>query len=317
MGEHEGHEHEHHHEHHHHPGEALQSGSSTKLGISILLTTLTLVAEVVAGVLTGSLALLSDAAHVFMDIFALALSYGAVKLAAKKANERHSYGFHRMKVIAAFINGSSLVVIAIEIFRESIERFIHPEAVLAGPMLIVAGIGLAVNILVAFVLGHHDHDDLNTRSAFFHVIGDALSSVGVIIAGIVMLLTGWNRIDALISAMIGFVLLFGAWNILKEAVHILNEGTPDAVDVKTLSAGLVTINGVRSIHDLHVWMVGPDFTVLTAHVVLDDRPISETQPVVDEMRHLLSERFDIHHTTLQFECESCKQCEDHTEGDLS
>lgn len=309
--------HDHHHDgaHDHHDHRMTDTDNSGKLGISIVLTTLTLVAEVIAGVLTGSLALLSDAAHVFMDIFALALSFGAIKLSKRKASERHSYGFHRMKVIAAFINGSSLVVIALEIFRESIARFLHPTDVLAGPMLIVAVIGLVVNMLVALVLGHHDHDDLNTRSAFFHVVGDALSSVGVIIAGVVMLLTGWNRIDALISALIGVVLLFGAWNVLKEAVHILNEGTPDSVDALKLSGELANIEGVRSVHDLHVWSVSPGFEVLTAHAVLDDRLISETQSVMDKMKTVLAHEYDIRHTTIQIECESCKQCEEETKGE--
>lgn len=164
--------------HVHHPAHAVMVAADGAEGgrfvIAILVTSLTLAAEIVGGIMTGSLALLSDAAHVFLDVLALALSYGAVRLSSRAPSEKHSFGFHRMKVIAAFINGVTLVVVALEIFREAINRFGHPEPVIAGPMLIVAVIGLAANLVVALVLGHHDHDDLNTRAAFLHVLGDAL-----------------------------------------------------------------------------------------------------------------------------------------------
>mgnify|MGYP001402751039 CR=1 FL=1 len=175
----------------------IHHGIESRFLLSIGLTGLIFFAELVGGFLTRSLALLSDAAHVFLDVFALALSYIAIRLASLPPNERHTYGYHRLRVVAALVNGATLLVVAFEIFREAIGRFSNPEPVLAGPMLVVAVIGLLVNLIVALVLRGHDHEDLNVRSAFLHVLGDALASVGVIVAGVVILLTGWTLVDPL------------------------------------------------------------------------------------------------------------------------
>ncbi|MCX7024288.1 MAG: cation diffusion facilitator family transporter [Spirochaetes bacterium] len=279
-----------------------------KFVLSILVTSLTLVAETVGGILTGSLALLSDAAHVFLDILALALSYGAVRLASRAPSEKHTYGFHRMKVIAAFINGATLVIVAIEIFREAIKRFGHPEPVIAGPMLIVAVIGLAANLIVALVLGHHEHDDLNTRAAFLHVLGDALSSVGVMAAGFIILFTGWTWVDPAVGILIGVIILSGAWRVLKEATHILNEGAPDDASVGDVSSAMAAVEGVLEVHDVHVWTVGPGYKVLSAHVLVSDLALSETEAIMREMKEVLAHRFGLEHTTIQFECANCGQC---------
>jgi len=278
-----------------------------KFVLSILITSLTLIAELVGGILTGSLALLSDAAHVFLDILALALSYGAVRLAAQAPSEKHTYGFHRMKVIAAFVNGVTLIVVAIEIFREATVRFGHPEPVVAGPMLVVAVIGLAANLIVALLLGHHERDDINTRAAFLHVLGDALSSIGVIAAGIVILLTGWSWVDPLMSVLIGLIILSSAWRVLKEAIHILNEGAPDDAGVSEVSRAIAAVAGVLEVHDVHVWTVGPGYKVLSAHVLLSDRPLSEAEAIMREMKEALARRFALEHTTIQFECANCGQ----------
>ncbi|WP_304222422.1 cation diffusion facilitator family transporter [Gracilinema caldarium] len=298
---------QHDHDDNDHVHEHILEGSGGKLLASILITTLTLVAELVGGILTGSLALLSDAAHVFMDIFALALSYGAVRLAQKAPSAYHSFGFRRMKVIAAFVNGTTLLVIAIEIFREAYSRLFTSEHVLAGPMLIIAIIGLAANLLVALVLGGHDHDDLNARSAFLHVLGDALSSVGVIVAGIIILFTGWYWVDTIASVLIGIVILTGAFKILKETVHILNEGAPAGSSAKAVEQGLLKIPGILSAHDIHVWTIEPGYTVLSAHVLLEDQLVSNTRPVLELLKRTLDKEFSINHVTIQFECVNCGQ----------
>lgn len=296
---------------HAHPHGMQGFSSDGKIGarflLSLALTTLVLVGEVIGGLLTGSLALLSDAAHVFLDLFALGLAYGAIRLAARAASDRHTYGFHRMKVIAAFVNGGSLLVVAVEIFREAVSRFRHPEPVLAGPMLVVAAVGLAANLLVAFVLRRHDHDDINTRAAFFHVLGDALSSVGVIAAAIVLFLTGWTWIDPLMSVLIGIVILAGSGRVLRQAVHILNEGVPEGVHLPELSIAMRSVPAVADVHDLHVWTVGPGYPVLSAHVVLADQALSGADGIMCELKDLLSRRFGIDHTTIQFECADCGQ----------
>lgn len=302
--------HEHKHElDHEHSMESIHEheGSGGKLLVSLLITTLTLVAEVVGGILTGSLALLSDAAHVFMDIFALALSYGAVRLSQKAPSARHSFGFRRMKVIAAFINGSTLLVVAIEIFREAYSRFFTSEHILALPMLIIAGIGLGANLLVALVLGGHDHEDLNARSAFLHVIGDALSSVGVIVAGVIILFTGWYWVDTLASVLIGLVILSGAWRVLKETIHILNEGAPEGSSSDAVEQDMKKIPGVISVHDVHVWTIDPGFSVLSAHALIEDQLVSNTGLVLQKIRDSLESKFGISHTTIQFECNNCGQ----------
>jgi cobalt-zinc-cadmium efflux system protein len=285
----------------------LAGATGSKLLLSILITSATLVAEVVGGVLTGSLALLSDAAHVFLDIFALALSYGAVRLATKAPGGQHTFGFRRMKVLAALANGATLLIVAFGIFRESISRFSHPTAVVAGPMLLVAGVGLVANLVVAFVLRGHDHDDLNSRAAFLHVISDALSSVGVIVAGLVILLTGWTWVDPVASIFIGAMILAGAWRLLREVIHILNEGSPESAKPDEVSAALTEVPGVLAVHDLHIWTIEPGYPVMSAHVLLDDQRLSESGTIMDSIKKIVDQRFGIEHTTIQFECSDCGQ----------
>lgn len=289
-----------------HKPHAAMSGS--RFLVSILITSLVLAAEVAGGILTHSLALLSDAAHVFLDIFALALGYGAIRLSRRSATGRHSYGFFRMKVLAAFINGATLLIVSFEILKEAVVRFMQPREVIAGPMLIVAAIGLAANLLVALVLRGHDHEDLNARAAFLHVLGDALSSVGVIIAGFIMLILGWHWVDPLVSVLIAVVILRGAFRVLREAVHILNEGSPQNAQSEDVSAAMSGVPGVRGVHDVHVWSLEPGFRLLTAHVVLENQELAATQTIMDRIKAVLEERFGIEHTTIQFECEDCGQC---------
>ena len=275
--------------------------------LSLALTGLILVAEVVGGLWTGSLALLSDAAHVFLDLFALGMSYVALRLAARPPNDRHTYGYHRMQVLAALANGATLFLVAFGIFREAWERFRDPAPVLAGPMLIVAVIGLVVNLAVALVLREHDHHDLNVRSAFLHVLGDALASVGVIVAGVVILLTGWHWVDPLVSVLIGVIIVIGSGRVLRESVHILAEGVPLHLTSSQVAAAMGQVPGVVEVHDLHVWTVSPGYVALSAHVVLTDQSLSRTQEVMAGLKQTLTGTFGIEHTTIQFECESCGQ----------
>ena len=274
--------------------------------ISLSLTGIIFLAEVVGGLWTGSLALLSDAAHVFLDAFALGVSYVAIRLAALPPNDRHTYGYHRLRVLAALANGATLLLVAFEIFREAWERLQHPAPVLAGPMLAVAIVGLVVNLVVALVLREHDHHDLNVRSAFLHVLGDALASVGVIVAGVVIALTGWTLIDPLVSMLIGLIILLGSGQVLLKSVHILVEGMPEGMTATQVAEVMQQVAGVSQVHDLHVWTVSPGYVSLSAHVVLDDQSLSQSQSVMDALKKRLAERFGIEHTTVQFECVSCE-----------
>jgi cobalt-zinc-cadmium efflux system protein len=280
--------------------------NSKKLILSIALTGLIFFAEFAGGLWTGSLALLSDSAHVFMDMFALGLSYLAIRVANLPANDRHTFGFHRMQVLAAFINGATLLLISFEILREAINRFQNPEPIVAGPMLIIAVIGLIVNIVVALVLREHDHDDLNTRAAFLHVLGDALASVGVIVAGIAIFFTGWDWIDPLVSVLISLLILFSSGRLLKQTIHILAEGIPEGMNASEVADTMKTIIGVEEVHELHIWTVSPGFISLSAHVILSDQLISQSETIMGEIKRLLNNKYSIEHTTIQFECKNCE-----------
>ncbi|MHB8087006.1 MAG: cation diffusion facilitator family transporter [Anaerolineaceae bacterium] len=281
--------------------------NSKKLFISIALTALIFIAEFAGGLWTGSLALLSDSAHVFMDVFALLLSYLAIRAAKLPANDRHTYGYHRMQVLAALANGATLLFISFEILKEAINRFQHPEPIVAGPMLVIAVIGLIVNVIVALVLRKHDHEDLNTRAAFLHVLGDALASVGVIGAGIAIYFTGLLWIDPLVSVLISILILVSSGRLLKETVHILAEGIPDGMTASGVTETMKSISGVSEIHDLHIWTVSPRFVALSAHVILEDQTLSQSENIMTEIKQRLDTVYEIEHTTIQFECNNCGQ----------
>lgn len=282
------------------------SGVERSFLLSLALTGLIFFAELAGGLLTGSLALLSDAAHVFLDVFALGLSYVAIRLSSLPPNDRHTYGYHRLRVLAALANGATLLLVAFEILREAVKRFSNPQPILAGPMLVVAVIGLVVNLVVALVLRGHDHD-LNVRSAFLHVLGDALASVGVIVAGVIIVLTGWTVVDPLISVVIAVIILVGSGNVLGRAIHILVEGVPRGLTATEVGEAMNDVVGVSEVHDLHVWTVSPGYVALSAHVVMDDQSLSEVQNILEDLKARLSEAFGIEHTTIQVECKSCAE----------
>lgn len=281
--------------------------------ISIGITLAILLAEVIGGYWTGSLALLSDAAHVFMDVFALVLSYIALRLSSLPPDDRHTYGFHRLEVLAALINGVTLGVIAIEIFSESWARWQNPQPVKSVEMLVIAGIGLVANLAVVFVLGGHDHEheenereDLNVRSAFLHVVGDAISSVGVIIAAVIIWRTGWIWVDPLMSVMIGVLILLSSWRVLKSSLHILVEGVPEGMSIVEVGQVMSEVAGVDEVHDLHVWSLCSGHVALSAHVVTANQPLTESDGLMADLKRRLL-KLGIEHTTIQFECAACGQ----------
>lgn len=274
-------------------------------GIAIALTAVTLVAEVIGGFWTNSLALLSDAAHVFMDLFALLLSLAAIRLAAFPATDRRTYGWHRAEILASLVNGATLLLIALGILHEAWGRLLHPEAVKSKEMFIIASIGLVMNLIAASRLHQHSHDDLNVRSAFLHVVGDAIASVGVIIGGILMLYTQWYVLDALISVGIVLVIGFGAVRILRESLHILLEGVPRNIDLDQVVARMRAVEGVNDIHHLHVWSICSHISALSAHIdIAPDYRLRQGE-IVGEIEQLLEQDFHITHSTLQGECSSC------------
>ncbi len=285
---------------------SIDSHISGRFKIAIALTAVTLIAEIVGGIWTNSLALLSDAAHVFLDLFALLLSLGAITLAALPASDTRTFGYHRTEVFASFINGVTIFLIAIGIFFEAGGRILHPETVNSLPMLIIAIIGLVMNLVAAKALHSHSHDDLNVRSAFLHVVGDAAASVGVIVGGIIMYYSNWYLVDAIISIGIGCVVFFGSWRVLKESVHILMEGTPRGVKLAEVAATIRGVDGVRDVHHLNIWTVCSHILALSAHIDIDPDYDKHAAGIVHKIEHLLLDRYHISHTTLQMECSACK-----------
>jgi cobalt-zinc-cadmium efflux system protein len=233
------------------------------------------------------------------------LSLAAIRLAAMPASETRTFGWHRAEVFASFVNGATVFLMTIGIFYEAGIRLLHPEEVKSLPMFIIAAIGLGANLISAGALHQHSHDDLNVRSAFLHVIGDAAASVGVIIGGVVMYFTSWFMLDALISAGIGCVIFWGSWRVIRESVHILLEGVPRGMDIGEVKAAIQGIDGVNDVHHLNLWTICSHILALSAHVDVSPEFKGEQAGVLRRIEELLFERFHISHTTLQVECTRC------------
>jgi cobalt-zinc-cadmium efflux system protein len=277
-----------------------------RLNWAITLTAVTLVAEILGGIWTNSLALLSDAAHVFLDLFALVLSLAAIKLSALPPTNTRTYGWHRAEIFASFINGLTVFLIAIAIFTGAWGRLLKPEAVNSLPMFLIAFIGLVMNLLAAFVLQQHAQEDLNVRSAFLHVMSDAAASVGVIIGGVVMYYYQWYILDAVISIGIGCIVFCGAWRVLRESTHILLEGVPRGLKIADVADSIRSVTGVKNIHHLNIWSICSHITALSAHVDIDSQVRQGGQAeVIHDIENMLREKFSIAHTTLQAECIAC------------
>ncbi len=284
---------------------ALDQNISRRLLFAIALTSITLLAEVAGGIWANSLALLSDAGHLFLDLFALLLSLGAIKLASQPPNVRHSFGWHRLEVLAALINGLTVLLMAVLIMYEGSKRLVAPEEVKTLPMLVIALLGLIANLLAARGLHGHSHDDLNVRSAFLHVLGDAAASVGVIAGAAIIWFTGWYQLDALISIAIGLLILAGAGRVLRDAVHILMEGVPRGMSVEQVAKRIKEMQGVHDLHHLNLWSVCSHILALSVHVEVEPGYETDRSGLLQRIEHLLEHEFHITHTTIQLECSDC------------
>jgi len=273
------------------------------LKLAIFLTSIIFIAEVIGGFLSGSLALLGDAGHVFRDIFALVLSLSAIKISKRLPSKRKTFGFHRVEIFAAFLNGLFLVAIGVWILWEAYERLDSPQPVHSAVMLIVAVIGFAVNLFVAFRL--HGSHDLNVKSAFFHVLSDAAFSMAVIVAAVLIYLTGQTIFDPILSALISVVIVFSAWKVIKESVMILLEFAPRDVDFDEVIQEIQKVRGVRGVHHVHLWSLCSNINVIDAHVYTDETDMTEIARMKTEIKNSL-EKFHIKHATLEFECEECE-----------
>ena len=278
-------------------------GSALKLALA--LTCVVLAVELAGGLISHSLALLSDAGHVLTDVFALGFAWFAVAQANRPADARRSYGYHRVSILAALVNAVTLIVIVIAIAYEAVRRLAHPEPVQGGVVIVAALVGIAVNTFVAFRLRGESHS-LNVRAAMLHVVGDIGASVGVVVAGVVILLTGWLYIDPLLSLGIAVLIAFGAWRIVRETVNLLMEGTPAEIDVAAVTREITATDLVTGMHDLHVWALSSEEVALSCHVVVGDCRLEEAEHVVRDLEARLCGKFAIGHTTIQVE--SCHPC---------
>lgn len=286
------------HNHHDH----TQGMAKRTLRLAFFLTIIILVAELAGGLIANSLALLSDAGHVITDIFALGLAWFAATQAERPANARKTFGYHRVGILAALINAVTLVVIAIVILWEAVQRFQHPEPIQPVIMFVSAGIGIAVNLYIGFGL-RKESDNLNTRAAALHVFGDVAASVGVIVAGLIILLTGWTIADPILSVGIAFLIAFSAWRLMRETTDILLEASPRNISIPALVADMQRVRGVQGVHDLHVWSIASNMYALSCHVTIDDLPTSGSAPILQSLTTLLSQDYHIGHSTIQFECD--------------
>jgi cobalt-zinc-cadmium efflux system protein len=275
------------------------------LGISIALNAIIFVVELVGGLLTNSLALISDALHNLSDSFALILSYAASKIVLWKSNSQKSYGYVRIEIFVAFINAIALVLIGLYIMYEAVQRFIAPEPVAGGWMLVIAAIGFVANTAATLLLKQHAHRDLNVRSAYLHLLTDALESLAVIVVGALIFLGHWYVLDPIISIAIGMFIIKSAWDVVAETVHLLTEGTPRGIDLNQVATFIQSLPGVESVHHLHIWGLSSRVRALSAHVVVQDQLISDGAAITSQLEKDLEHRFGINHPTLQLESAVC------------
>lgn len=273
------------------------------LRLAFFLTIFILAAELIGGFFANSLALLSDAGHVLTDLFALGLAWFAAVQAERPANSSKTFGYHRVGILAALVNAVTLIVIALVILWEAISRFQHPEPVQPLIMFLSAAIGIIVNLFIGFGL-QKEGDNLNTRAAALHVFGDVAASVAVIVAGVVILLTGWYPADPILSVGIAVLIAIGAWRILRETTDILLESAPKDINLSELVRDMMRVEGVRDVHDLHVWCIASGMYALSCHASIADVPPSQSASILRPLETMLSKKYHIGHTAIQFESHS-------------
>jgi cobalt-zinc-cadmium efflux system protein len=283
--------------------------SERRLALVCTLTFAYLVVEIVAGLLTGSLALLADAGHMFTDVAGLVLALFAIRITKRPATPERTYGYYRIEILAAVVNSVLLIGISLYILYEAYERFRDPPEVASVPMLFVAVVGLGVNIVGLFLLRSGASESLNVKGAYFEVLSDMLTSVGAILAAAVMWATGWYYADPLVSAGIGLFILPRTWALLREAVGILLEGTPSDVNLAALREAIGRLDGVTGVHDLHVWTLTSGMYAMSVHVVRADGASHDT--VLERVRACATSSFEIAHATVQVESEGCAENETH------
>lgn len=288
------------HSHAHHP-----VGTGRVLQWSLAATVLFVLIEVAAGIRAHSLALVSDAGHNLTDALALLLAWFGFYIQSKPANEIKTFGYHRAGVLAAFINALTLLALAAWIFYESYQRLMRPAAVQETTMIIVAGLGLLMNGGIMWGLRAAQRHDINIRSAFVHMLGDLLGSIAIILGAVAIHYSGWQQIDPILSIVIAALIIWTAWDIIKESLNILLEGLPRGLQLQAVIRAMLEVEGVLDVHDMHIWSLGSSTHALSCHVLIEDVPPSASDCTLRRINDLLAERFRIFHTTVQFEHVGC------------
>lgn len=280
-----------------------------RLKIALILVFFVMCLEVAGGIMAHSLALLSDAAHMLTDAFALSLSLMALTIAAQPSTRTKTFGYHRVEILAALANGILLLLMAIGILWEAYRRFTQPQEIHSLIVISVAIVGLATNLGVLYFLRdpvHNAHNhDLNLKGAFYHVVGDSLASVAVILGGIGMWLTQWYALDSIIAALVALVLIWGAQSIIRDSFHILLEGVPKGISIQEVERELTSIPEIKDIHELHVWSICSNIYALSTHALVNDQKVNQVETILKDIESLLKDKFNITHSTIQFESNPC------------
>jgi cobalt-zinc-cadmium efflux system protein len=283
----------------------LNPSTTRRLALSLSLTAAFVLIDVAGGLYANSLALLTDAAHNVTDVLALALTWWALRATIKPAHSGKTYGYHRAGILVALVNATTLVIIALGIFYDAYRRLLVTPEVKADVLIGVGAAAVVVNLITALMVRRGSENDLNLRSAFLHLMGDVLSTVGAVVAGIVIRFTGLNWLDPVVSIFIVFLIIWNAWSILRESVNILMEATPADVDGQAVVESILQVEGVRGVHDLHIWSITRGLRTLSAHILTDDIPLSAGAKIQVAVSELLDHTYGIAHATLQLECEGC------------
>jgi cobalt-zinc-cadmium efflux system protein len=263
--------------------------------------------ELVGGFVSNSLALMSDAGHMLTDAMALTLALMATIFAARPATKERTFGFYRLEILSALFNGSVLTLVSLYIFYEAVQRFVHPAVVKSDILLMVATVGLLANIGAAVILAGSSRENLNVRGAFLHVISDLVSSVGVIVGGLLIRYLGWYYADPVLGVLIGILILRGALSLLLDSVNILLEASPKGIRVEEVARAIKKVKGVEDIHDLHIWTITSGLNAISAHVVIEDKAAERAPKILEEINAMLKSKYNITHATFQTECESCPE----------
>jgi cobalt-zinc-cadmium efflux system protein len=302
-------------EHEHHGHEGLFAGghlhgferNRKALLIATGITGVIMFVEFIGGYLANSLALMSDAGHMLTDIMSLFLSLVALQLATRTPSSSRTYGLYRLEILAALINGTTLILLSAFIIYEAYERFNSPQVVDSKTMLLIATIGLVANGIAAWAMRRSSKDNLNIRGAYLHILGDAMSSIGVIFGGLIIYSLKWYLVDPIISILICLVILRGAFILVKDSANILLDAAPKGIDLNEVQRSLKTIAGVKDLHHVHLRTIASGLHALSAHVLIDDMPMSRTGEIIQDINRLLAEKFRISHSTIQLECENCAE----------